>query len=343
MLPLYMDFSRRFVWFQWAVLVSLILVITAGSLVRITGSGMGCPDWPKCFGKWIPPTSESQLPSNYLSIFQEKRAKKAVKFCAFLRKLGMESTAKQIEADPTLLKEERFNAAKTYTEYLNRLLGFLAGNLMLAGFFWCVLFYRKRWLLTLSAINLVLIAIEAWFGSIVVATNLVPWTITVHMLLALVILILQVYLLYRISPVQNRPITVNKGLLWVWWGISMITFYQIFLGTQVREYIDALTKQGLGRSSWSDYLGIEFFIHRSFSWLVLILLAYMAWKNEQRDKIQLVRWAFLVLSLELIAGVLLAYFDLPGLVQTAHLLFAVLLLTILAMGVFRFKKTVPLS
>lgn len=343
MLPLYMDFSRRFVWFQWAVLVSLILVITAGSLVRITGSGMGCPDWPKCFGKWIPPTSESQLPSNYLSIFQEKRAKKAVKFCAFLRKLGMESTAKQIEADPTLLKEERFNAAKTYTEYLNRLLGFLAGNLMLAGFFWCVLFYRKRWLLTLSAINLVLIAIEAWFGSIVVATNLVPWTITVHMLLALVILILQVYLLYRISPVQNRPITVNKGLLWVWWGISMITFYQIFLGTQVREYIDALTKQGLGRSSWSDYLGIEFFIHRSFSWLVLILLAYIAWKNEQRDKIQLVRWAFLVLSLELIAGVLLAYFDLPGLVQTAHLLFAVLLLTILAMGVFRFKKTVPLS
>ena len=300
-----MDFSKRFVWFQWAVLVSLILVITAGSLVRITGSGMGCPDWPKCFGKWIPPTAESQLPSNYLSIFQEKRAKKAVKFCAFLRKLGMEATAKQIETDPTLLKEERFNAAKTYTEYLNRLLGFLAGNLMLAGFFWCVLFYRKRWLLTLSAINLVLIAIEAWFGSIVVATNLVPWTITVRMLLALVILLLQVYLLYRISPVQNRPITVNKGLLWVWWGISIITFYQIFLGTQVREYIDALTKQGLGRASWSDYFGIEFFIHRSFSWLVLILLAYIAWKNEQRDKIQLVRWAFLVLSMELIAGVLL--------------------------------------
>jgi cytochrome c oxidase assembly protein subunit 15 len=336
-------FSKRFVQFQWAVLVSLILVITAGSLVRITGSGMGCPDWPKCFGKWIPPTAESQLPSNYLSIFQEKRAKKAVKFCAFLRKLGMEATAKQIESDPTLLREERFNAAKTYTEYLNRLLGFLAGNLMLAGFFWCVLFYRKRWLLALSAINLVLIAIEAWFGSIVVATNLVPWTITVHMLLALVILLLQVYLLYRISPVQNRPITVNKGLLWVWWGISIITFYQIFLGTQVREYIDALTKQGLGRASWSDYFGIEFFIHRSFSWLVLILLAYIAWKNEQRDKIQLVRWAFLVLSLELIAGVLLAYFDLPGLVQTAHLLFAVLLLTILAMGVFRFEKTVPLS
>ncbi|MFM1893259.1 MAG: hypothetical protein RIQ90_425, partial [Bacteroidota bacterium] len=122
-----MEFSRRYIRFQWLTLIGLFLVICAGSFVRITGSGMGCPDWPKCFGKWIPPTAEEQLPSNYLSIFQEKRAKKAVKFCAFLRKLGMEETAKKIENDPTLLREEPFNAARTYTEYINRLLGFLAG------------------------------------------------------------------------------------------------------------------------------------------------------------------------------------------------------------------------
>ncbi|MFM7664382.1 MAG: COX15/CtaA family protein, partial [Bacteroidota bacterium] len=156
-----MTYTQRFIRFQWITFISLFLVICAGSFVRITGSGIGCPDWPKCFGQWIPPTAEEQLPSNYLSIFQEKRAKKAVKFCAFLRTLGMEETARKIETDPTLLQEESFNAARTYTEYINRLLGFLAGNLMLAGFFWCVLFYRKRWLLTLSAVNLVLIAVEA--------------------------------------------------------------------------------------------------------------------------------------------------------------------------------------
>jgi cytochrome c oxidase assembly protein subunit 15 len=209
---------------------------------------------------------------------------------------------------------------------------------MLAGFFWSLLFYRKRWLLTLSAINLVLIAVEAWFGSIVVATNLVPWTITVHLFLALVILLIQMYLIYRISPKHGTKILVNPLTFYIWWAVFAITFYQMFLGTQVREYIDALTKQGLGRDAWSDYLGIEFLIHRSFSWLVLILLFYLGWKNEKESKLRIIRWAFVILSIELFAGVLLAYFDLPGLVQTAHLVFATILLGILGMGVYRFKK-----
>ena len=333
-----MEYSRRFIRFQWVALISLFLVISAGSFVRITGSGMGCPDWPKCFGQWIPPTAEEQLPANYLSIFQGKRAKKAVKFCKFLTAIGMKETAEKIKADPTLLKEEPFNAARTYTEYINRLLGFLAGNLMLAGFFWSLLFYRKRWLLTLSAINLVLIAVEGWFGSIVVATNLVPWTITVHLFLALVILLIQMYLIYRISPKHGTKILVNPLTFYIWWAVFAITFYQMFLGTQVREYIDALTKQGLGRDAWSDYLGIEFLIHRSFSWLVLILLVYLGWKNEKESKLRIIRWAFVILSIELFAGVLLAYFDLPGLVQTAHLVFATILLGILGMGAYRIKK-----
>ena len=38
-----------------ATTASTVLLVAVGGLVRATGSGFGCPHWPTCFGKWIPP------------------------------------------------------------------------------------------------------------------------------------------------------------------------------------------------------------------------------------------------------------------------------------------------
>jgi cytochrome c oxidase assembly protein subunit 15 len=333
-----MEFSKLFVRYNWLTLILIYIVVVAGSFVRISGSGMGCPDWPKCFGKWIPPTEVSELPPDYRESYLLKRQKKVEKFCKFLNAIGLKSTAERIKNDPTVYVEEAFNTRKTWTEYINRLVGFLAGNFMLLGFLWIILKYRKHKILWISALNLILILIEAWFGSIVVATNLVPWTITVHLLLALVIIALQLYIIRIISPTQKTNLPMENTLRILVFIVFAITFYQMFLGTQVREYIDQLTKQGFGRETWTSKLGLPFYIHRSFSWLVLVLVVFIAWKNEQTQKYFIIRSAFVILALELISGVLLAYADMPGLVQTSHLIFASILFGILWMATLRINK-----
>jgi len=339
-----MEFSKSFIRFNWIALVLIYLIVIAGSLVRITGSGMGCPDWPKCFGQWIPPTDSSELSDDYQNYFSEKRVEKIEKFSKLLSAFGMNSTAQKLKNDPQLAIEEEFNARKTWTEYGNRLVGFLAGNVMLISFFWLLLKYRQhRKIILLAGLNIILMGFEGWFGSIVVASNLVPWTITVHLFFALVIIALQIYIIRLISPVQQNNLQISKMMRGLMLIIFIITFIQLFLGTQVRESIDELVKAGFTRKEWINLLGLPFYIHRSFSWLVLILLTYVFWKNEKSQKIKIIRWTFYMLVLGLISGVLLAYIDMPGLVQTSHLIFATVLFGILTMAIFRTRSATSVT
>ena len=330
-----MNFSKAYIRFNWLTLVFIYLVVIAGSFVRITGSGMGCPDWPKCFGQWVPPTSQSELPENYKDVYSERRAAKIEKFASILNKIGFDETSEKLKNDPNLRIEQDFNSRKTWIEYVNRLFGFLAGNAMLLSFIWLIWRYRKRKLILLAGFNLILMGIQAWFGSIVVASNLVPWTITIHMLLALVIIALQIYFIREISPSQKKSLPQSKWVLYLIWFCFGVTFYQMFLGTQVREAIDELTVAGVGREQWTAELGLIFYVHRSFSWLVLVFLTIVAWKNEQQNKYLSIRVAFIFLLLELLSGVLLAHYDIPGLIQTSHLIFATIIFGILTMVVYR--------
>jgi cytochrome c oxidase assembly protein subunit 15 len=209
------NFSTAFIRFNWIALVLIYLVVIAGSFVRITGSGMGCPDWPKCFGQWVPPTQKAQLPIDYKDIYAQKRAEKIEKFANFLGKIGFKDVSQKIKEDKSLLVEQNFNAKKTWTEYANRLVGFLAGNALLIAFIWILVYYRRRDLVLLAGFNLLLLGFEAWFGSIVVATNLVPWTITVHLFFALVIIGIQLVIIRKISTKQSQNLYIEPTLKWL--------------------------------------------------------------------------------------------------------------------------------
>lgn len=333
-----LTFHKRFIQLNWITLICIYLVVIAGSFVRISGSGMGCPDWPKCFGQWVPPTSDKNLPPDYKDIYSQKREKKIIRFANFLEKIGFEKEANQLRNDKSLLVEQDFNGRKTWTEYINRLFGVLAGMGVLFVFLLVLFKYRTKKLVFWSTSNLIILCIQAWFGSIVVATNLVPWTITVHMLLALLIIAIQILIIYQISDKKKNPLNLNMSMKIIIWLAFLITFVQMFLGTQVRESIDQLNIQGFGREMWTEKLGLAFFIHRSFSWLVLIILVLLSWMNYKGGKSKLIYLSFVVLVLELLSGVLLAYTEMPGLVQTSHLFFASVLFGTLFYTILKIER-----
>ena len=216
-------------------LVAVYFLIFVGGIVRSTGSGMGCPDWPKCFGRWIPPTSVEQLPSNYKKDYSAIRDRKNKKFASLLNVIGLKEVAQKLMIDKSILVEDDFNATKTWIEYLKRLVGIVIGFLI-ALLFWRAFKLRKenKLLFLFSSLTLVTVIFQGWFGSIVVSTNLTTWTITIHMLLAFILLFLLILLYWKSKNVVLFAFNFNltTGLL-----ISCILelLIQVLFGTQVKS------------------------------------------------------------------------------------------------------------
>lgn len=310
-------------------LIFIYLVVLAGSVVRMSGSGMGCPDWPKCFDCWVPPTDVSQLPENYKEIHSKKRAEKIESFARLLEKLGMDETAAKLRNDKTLLLEEDFNPTKTWTEYINRLLGFITGNLVLLMVIFSLFRIRtQRSWFYLSLFNLVVISITAWFGAIVVATRLTPWVITVHMMLAILLVLVQIHLIARVSRPRYRE-NVTMGFRFVMLVTMLLVFVQVYMGTQVRQEIDlaALDTGEQNRGNWIEQTGNVFLWHRSFSILLLLLAAFLAWRNQVKNYgLSLLNMVFVLLVAEAILGIILSYAGMPAFAQPLHLFIGLIIL-----------------
>lgn len=317
--------TRGFYRLCLSTLIAVYFLVGVGGVVRSTGSGMGCPDWPKCFGSWIPPTSAQELPEDYKEVYSEYRHQKNVKFARYLSFIGMENTANQLVTDKGIREEADFNATKTWVEYINRLIGVAIG-LFIIALFWRSLKIRKDHptIFILSLLTLIAVIIQGWFGSIVVSTNLTTWTITIHMFLALVIVAILFYLLKLSNPdPEGSAISGPHILRYVLLGCMIVLSIQIFLGTQVREAIDLLSTAFVPRAQWVDNLGVSFLIHRSFSWLVLgfhLILLYLLRKTRGNKALPL---ALIILILgTLLTGTGMAYFGVPPFLQPVHLVLA---------------------
>ncbi len=286
---------------------------------------MGCPDWPKCFGRWVPPTSVDQIPENYKEVFSAYRNKKNQKFARYLGMIGMEETAIKIKEDKTILYEADFNLVKTWVEYINRLVGVAIGGFIIL-LFWSSWKFMKTTpsIFWFSALTLVVVIFQGWFGSIVVSTNLTAWTITVHMLIALLIVAFLVYLYHKSESSDNeKKIEVTTGTKLLLVSSLIVLVVQVVLGTKVREAIDRIAASVADRSLWIENLGMEFLVHRSFSLVVLIInviLVIKLWKTSY-DK-ALSRILITLILGTLLTGAGMGYFSVLAVLQPIHLLLA---------------------
>lgn len=311
---------RSFRRLSLSTLIAVYVLILVGGVVRSTGSGMGCPDWPKCFGRWVPPASHEELPANYKEIYAAHREKKNQRFARFLTSFGMEETAHAILNDPAIRVEGDFNPVKTWIEYVNRLVGVAIGFMIFSVFIYSLRFWKtSRRLAVIAGISLLLVGFQGWIGSFVVSTNLTPWTITVHMFLALVIVALLIWLVHE----TNFGTEINSSLGF-WWLLACIAvlLVQILLGTQVREAVDSVAS-ALPRDSWIANLGRTFVLHRSFSWIVVILHVGLIVKLHKTQASKVFALTLIVLILgTLLTGLGMAYFGVPPFLQPVHLLLA---------------------
>ena len=320
--------KKRFLPSAKAALVLVYLVIIAGALVRMTGSGMGCPDWPKCFGYYIPPTEEKELLYTKGKDYSKgqviiKDETLLVAKDHFIAPTNFESSQweKYTKHDYAI-----FNPFHTWVEYLNRLVGALAGIACLIALVLSFSFWKeKKQLVFLNLLICFLMGFQAWLGKTVVDSVLNPYKITTHMLAALLIVAVQLYVIYAIQEKKKARILDNE-FKWILFAALGLTIVQIIFGTQVRESVDTIVEAGLPKEIWLQNPKGGFYTHRSFSILVVCANAFLFWRNRKLNLgFNKINWIIALLSIEVLSGIAMYYFNFPLGSQTIHIVMATLI------------------
>jgi cytochrome c oxidase assembly protein subunit 15 len=311
-------------------------LVIFGAFTRLTDSGLGCPDWPGCYGNNSP--------------------------------LG---AGAHIDAAQSVLPDGPVTHAKAWIEMLHRYLATAVGALIV----WLtVLAWRDWWHQRQSAsppgdglpakpwlasVTLIWVCLQGAFGALTVTMKLFPAIVTLHLLGALVLLVL-----LCIPVVQHRSGAVEppalspplRSLIHVCWVLLML---QVALGGWVSSNYAVLACsdfptcqgrwwpemdfrqgfelwRGLGLTSHGEHIGFAaltaiHYVHRLMAYLVLLLLMLLAWQLNRQPCWRLPsRWLAGLLGLQLATGlsnVVLGWPLLAALLHTGGAAALVLVLT----------------
>ncbi len=317
---------------RWAKisLVLIYLVIIAGATVRMTGSGMGCPDWPKCFGYYIPPTQVEKL--LWKPNHEYNKGQVIIKSNS-LWVANSNFTTKDVYNPSdwnayTKHDYAEFNPYHTWVEYINRLCGALAGLSCLILFFLSFRYWKtKKSVVLWSGIVLALLVFNAWLGATVVFSVLNPVKITTHMIAALLNVAALIYLIH-LAKINKKYVGKYDVVFHIFtWVAMLFSLIQIGLGTQVRQFIDFQTRSGITDVAlWLQNPDVTFYIHRTFSFVIFFVNLYLFLRNKRLNLGNTkTNWIMLLLILEIVTGILMYYIHFPFGTQAAHLVLAAIM------------------
>ena len=283
--------SNKF-FFRSALISTILsyLLIFVGGLVRVSGSGLGCPDWPKCFGRWVPPTSIEQIPAHI---------------------------------DPTA-----FNIVLAWIEYGNRMLGVIVGISILLMTIIAVIYFKKNSkILFSSLLSLFLVVANGGLGAIVVSSVLNPFIVSLHMILALFLVSVLSYATiesYKLINTQkftgiflSKKISISLIALWIFIVI------EILLGTGIRTNIEliAIDNPLLSKGELLESLNSYKYLHSILGFSLLFLSFYLCYLFKD-DFLglskQLVLFIFVMIIFQIFLGELMIFFELPQLTRLFH-------------------------
>lgn len=312
----------------WTMVFFTFDLIVFGAFTRLTDSGLGCPDWPGCYGEANPflaheniKAAEAALPTGPVTVF------------------------------------------KAWIEMIHRYLAMGVGVLIIASLMVAVRLWRREGLRRyhpgLPALLLLWVCVQGAFGAWTVTLKLQPAIVTTHLLLGIGLLALLTWHATRQSPMSVGAAATSLRLPA---AVALGTaFVQIALGGWVSTNYAALACGGfplcqgawvpdldfthgfslwreLGRTHSGDYLPFSalvtaHWVHRCFAVIVVLVVGWVAWRASRTEGTQRLGQALLLLILlQFCSGIATVVLNWPltlAVLHNAGAALSILLLTVL--------------
>ncbi|NYT62928.1 COX15/CtaA family protein [Alcaligenaceae bacterium] len=300
---------RKLVFFTWFLTLDLIMF---GAFVRLTDSGLGCPDWPGCYGKITPIGASGHI----------EQALQAMPYGAV-------------------------SFSKAWIEMIHRYVGSILGMLIIA-IVYMAWRYRRQLGNTprLAVVTLIAVCIQGAFGAWTVTHQLMPVVVTSHLLGGMILLALMTWLAAREKAHAAISAQAAHWLPWMAGGLILL-FVQIALGGWVSTNYAALACMDFPtcHGAWIPPMDFEggysliralgmlpsgdmisqyaltaiHWVHRNFAFAVFAYLGILAWKMLAEPGLQGPAKLLLGLLLaQLLTGLTTIFFQWPLLIAVLH-------------------------